>query len=205
MCDYSLQGIESRLAEEGEVLVVHRFYTGSKGLTLPQYLKPTEQSRGWKAILTRRFPAQSRVCAVCIPDGAELMLRGISPTLQQAHGLSTTEAVTFRQVSADAATYRDAVEFKNGVKVRLQDLEEGQSVQVLALSSEDARVREEVHFRRRPVGHTGSPDMHDGSSAIPEELGNFYSDGGPGDTKLYPARIRPLNLSPGEKLAIDSL
>jgi hypothetical protein len=33
MCDFSLHGIETRLAEEGEILVVHRFYTGSKGLT----------------------------------------------------------------------------------------------------------------------------------------------------------------------------
>lgn len=70
------------------------------------------------------------------------MLRGISPTLQHAHSFSTTEAVTFRQLSANAATYRDAVEFKNGVTVRLQDLEEGQSVEVLALSSEKAGVRE---------------------------------------------------------------
>ena len=30
--------IENRLAEEGEVLVVHRFYSGSKGLTSPEYL-----------------------------------------------------------------------------------------------------------------------------------------------------------------------
>ena len=39
-------------------------------------------------------------------------------------------------------TYRDAVEFKNGVTLRLQDLEEGQSVEVLALSSGKAGVRE---------------------------------------------------------------
>ena len=142
MCDYSLHGIENRLAEEGELLVVHRFYTGSKGLTSPEYLKPTEQPKGWMAILKSKFAVPSRACAVCIPDGAKLMLRGISPTLLQAHGLSTTETVTFRQLSADAATYRDAVEFKNGVKVRLQDLEEGQSVEVLALSSEKTGVRE---------------------------------------------------------------
>jgi hypothetical protein len=42
-----------------------------------------------------------------------------------------------------AQTYRDAVEFKNGVKLRLQDLEEGQSVEVLALSSENADVQED--------------------------------------------------------------
>jgi len=142
MCDYSLHGLENRLAEEGEVLVVHQFYSGSKGLTSPEYLKPTEQPKGLMAILKRKLAARSKVCAVCIPDGAQLVLRGIPPALQQAHGLSTTEAVTFRQLSANAATYRDAVEFKNGVKVRLQDLEEGQNVDVLALSSEKADVGE---------------------------------------------------------------
>lgn len=139
MCDYSLHGIENRLAKEGESLVVHRFYTGSKGLTSPEYLKPTEQAK--KGLITilmglLTFPAQPKECAVCIPDGARLMLHGISPTLQAAHGLSTTETVTFRQLSTEAHTYRDAVEFKNGVKIRLQDLEEGQSIEVLALSSE---------------------------------------------------------------------
>jgi len=138
MCDYSLHGIPNRLAEEGEVLVVHRFYTGSKGLTSPKYLKPAEQTKGLTAILKGIFgPQQSKVCAVCIPDGARLTLRGISPALQQAHGLFTTEAVTFRQLSLDAVTYRDAVEFRNGVKVRLQELEEGQSVDVTGLSSRE--------------------------------------------------------------------
>ena len=140
MCDYSLHGIENRLAEEGEVLVVHRFYTGSKGLTSPEYLerteKRTQQPNGWRAILASKLAAPASGCAVCIPDGAKLMLRGISPLLRQAHGLSTTEAVTFRQLSANAATYRDAIEFKNGVKVCLQDLEAGQSIEVLALSAE---------------------------------------------------------------------
>src|SRR6266704_1824456 len=101
MCDYSLHGIANRLAEEGEVLVVHRFYTGSKGLTSPKYLKPTKP-KGLMAMLTRKFAAQPRVCAVCIPDGAKLMLHEISPTFQQVHGLSTTEAVTFRQLALEA-------------------------------------------------------------------------------------------------------
>ena len=51
--------------------------------------------------------------------------------------------MTFRQLSADAATYRDAVEFRNGEKVRLQELEEGQSFTVLALpptNSESSRT-----------------------------------------------------------------
>src|SRR5262249_6200872 len=142
MCDYSLHGIENRLAEEGEVLVVHRFYTGSKGLTSPEYIKAAEPPKGLMGIWKRMFAAPSGPCAVCIPDGAKLMLHGISPALQEAHGLFAAEIATFRQLSADAATYRDAVEFRNGAKVRLQDLEEGQSVGVLALSSERAGADE---------------------------------------------------------------
>jgi hypothetical protein len=142
MCDYSLHGIKNRLAEEGEVLVVHRFYSGSKGLTSPQYLKRAEKPKGLMAALKTMFVVQSEECAVCIPDGARLMLGGISPALRQAHGVSTAEPVTFRQLSANPATYRDAVEFKNGVKLCLQDLAEGQTVAVLALSLEEASAQE---------------------------------------------------------------
>jgi len=141
MCDYSLHGIRNRLAEKDEVLVVHRFYTGSKGLTSPGYLKPTEKPKGLMALLASKLiVVQPQVCAVCIPDGAKIMIYDISPKLQQAHGLNSAEKVTFRQLSMEAQTYRDAVEFGNGVRVRLQDLEEGQSVEVLALSPENADV-----------------------------------------------------------------
>jgi len=86
MCDYSLYGIANRLAEAGEVLVVHRFYTGSKGLTSPEYLKPTEQPKGVMANLKRTFAARPSVCAVCIPDGAQLMLHEISWSLHHRSG-----------------------------------------------------------------------------------------------------------------------
>jgi hypothetical protein len=143
MCDYSLQGIRNRLAEEGETLVVHRFYTGSKGLTSPKYLRPTEKSKGLIGAFKKMLTGQIDECAVCIPDGARLILHDISPKLQQAHALSANEGVRFRQLSAEAATYRDAVEFGNGVKVRLQDFEEGQTVAILALSSEEIRFQQE--------------------------------------------------------------
>jgi hypothetical protein len=145
MCDYSLHGIRNRLAEKDEVLMVHRFYTGSKGLTSPEYLKLPKQPKGLIGMLISmlRFPAQPQECAVCIPDGAKLMIYGIPPQLQKAHGVRSTEAGTFRQLSADAHTYRDSVEFKNGLRVLLQDLEEGQRVEVLALSSETAHDREQ--------------------------------------------------------------
>ena len=99
------------------------------------------------AVLKRKFAApsaQARACAVCIPDGAQLVLHGITTALQQIYCLSATEPVKFRQLSANAQTYRDAVEFKNGVKIRLQDLEEGQSVEVLALSSEKTGMEDTI-------------------------------------------------------------
>lgn len=51
MCDYSLHGIRNRLAQKDEVLVVHRFHTGSKGLTSLEYLNPTAQPKGLLAAL----------------------------------------------------------------------------------------------------------------------------------------------------------
>ena len=142
MCDYSLHGIENRLAVEGEVLVVHRFYTGSKGLTSPSYLEPPKPSRSFLAFLATKFVEPSSICAVCIPDGAKLVLRGISPALQSSHDLCKTEVVTFRQLAADEVTHRDAVEFWNGERIRLQDLEEGEILQVVTVSSQEVEVAE---------------------------------------------------------------
>jgi hypothetical protein len=138
MCDYSLHGIPNRLAREGEALIVHRFYTGSKGLTSPEYLQPVERPNGFMAMLKSffLFRLQSKPCAVCIPDGAKLMLHGIASKHREEYGLCATEAVTFRQLSAEAQTYRDAVEFGNGVRIRLQELEDGQRVDVLTVATD---------------------------------------------------------------------
>ncbi len=144
MCDYSLHGIENRLAVEGEVLVVHRFQTGSKGLTSPSYLQTEPKSKNLLSLLAEHLASPSRECAVCIPDGAELLMTEISPALQHSTGISPTEIVTFRQQSEKEATYRDAVEFSNGEIVRLQELEVGQRVGVVALSSEASLMRREA-------------------------------------------------------------
>lgn len=147
MCDYSLQGIRNRLAEQGETLIVHRFQTGSKGLASPESIQHVEGPKTWMATLKRLFAFHTEECAVCIPDGAQLVLSGIPARLQRHYHLSPTESVVFRQLSADAATYRDAVEFSNGARVRLQELDEGQPVKVLALSSQEAETLEEVPQR----------------------------------------------------------
>ena len=124
MCDYSLAGIPSRLAVEGEQLVVHRFSTGSLGLASPC----PSLSRLWSA---KQTPA------VCIPPGARLLLRDIPKGLQQQFGVRGTEEVAFVQLSATPYQFRDAVRFNNGRDILLQQLQRGQQVEVLSLSSGD--------------------------------------------------------------------
>jgi hypothetical protein len=162
MCDYSLMNVPNRLAREGEDLVAHRFPTGSLGLATPCDVKrPSPQriyaERGiWERI--RDFfnpPATTPVAAVCIPPGARLLLQDIPARTQQEFGVGPVEEVTFTQITAAANSYRDAVKFRNGREVRLQELREGQRVRVLDLSLAEEldlgtlREREELVYRLR--------------------------------------------------------
>jgi hypothetical protein len=148
MCDYSLMGLPNRLAVKEEELVVHRFPTGSLGLAAPSDLKPADSSMGrpktWT--LVKAFfnpPAQRSVKAVCIPPGATLIAEDIPASVQRALGVGRIELVTFtlitgplnRSVQCEAAgSHRDAVRFRNGREVRLQDLHEGQRMWVMDLA-----------------------------------------------------------------------
>src|ERR1700735_1634162 len=103
MCDYSLYEFPNRLAREGEELVTYRFPLGSMGLVSPVELekaqgkenvqsKPSDEGywgpvrRPWE--LSRyRLSDQSSVCAVCVPPGARLILKDISPLMQRDLGL----------------------------------------------------------------------------------------------------------------------
>ena len=124
MCDYSLAGIPNRLAVEGEELVVHRFATGSLGLTAPS----APQDGGCSNV-----PRPDTQVAVCIPPGAKLMLINIPDQLQHRFEIGAAEEVTFTQLSADVYRHRDAVRFRNGREVLLQLLWVGQRVKVLSL------------------------------------------------------------------------
>jgi hypothetical protein len=145
MCDYSLLGIPNRLAVEGEQLVVHRFPTGSRGLVSPVELRTSVEELSdhtragrWSAIKSWfSFGVEKPVCAVCISPGARLLLRDIPARLQQKLGIGDEEEVTFVQLSFEAYCYRDAVRFKEGIEILLQELEEDQRVDVLCLSSAD--------------------------------------------------------------------
>ena len=133
MCEYSLAYFPSRLAVEGESLVLHRFPCGTLGLRSTR--------RSLKEIL---FP--SATCAICVPPGALLLLSGIPEGLQRKLRVSSSETVTFVQQTAEAYTYRDAVRFSNGREILLQRLAPGQRVQVLSLGAAE-EIEEELPQR----------------------------------------------------------
>ena len=166
MCDYSLGGIPNRLAAEGEELVAHRFVTGSMGLASEADLRPPEvaQTRGSKGfwqIVKSVFEGRPRChepAAVCIPPGARLIVKNISEDLRRKWGVEEEEGVVFTQIGANAYSYRDAIQFRNGRQVLLQNLREGMRLQVLSMSGAEDRLDlsagemefgSEVHASRR--------------------------------------------------------
>jgi hypothetical protein len=68
-----------------------------------------------------------------MPPGAQLVVEDIPEQLHLAIGVGGIELVTFTRITAPG-TYRDAVRFKNGHTVRLQELHEGQRMWVMNLS-----------------------------------------------------------------------
>ncbi|MBV9769683.1 MAG: hypothetical protein JOZ32_08945 [Bryobacterales bacterium] len=148
MCDYSLHTYPNRLAADGEDLIVHRFGAGSLGLASPADLPPLiSASKPHRSIWARfkeqfqtrnsQWEAEKRTPAVCVPPGARLMLRDIPKSLQRDLHVGEAEEVEFVETTADVNTYRDAVRFKNGREVLLQQLREGQRVSVLSVASEE--------------------------------------------------------------------
>ena len=160
MCDYSLMVVPNRLAREGEDLVAHRFLTGSLGLASPADLKhatepqPSCRKPFWRRVAEFFDPPRTEpVPAVCIPPGARLQLQDISARMQQDLCVGACEEVTFTQISAAVNSYRDAVRFRNGREVRLQELREGQRVRVLDLSLADELDLERLREERAELIH----------------------------------------------------
>jgi hypothetical protein len=155
MCDYSLHAFKSRLAVDGETLVVHRFPGASNGLASPEdlYWVTTTTTSGknhvWSRImnwLKTQTPLEFEkgICAVCVPPGARLILRDIPKRLQRDLGVKEVEVVTFLEISAEVNSYRDAVRFVNQREVLLQALCQGQRVTVLSVAPADDTILAEV-------------------------------------------------------------
>ena len=129
MCDYSLTAFRSRLAVEGEELIVYRFPTGCLGFVSARDPDvPQREFAGWPI----RFDPLEFPCAVCIPPGARLVLRDVPDRLRRQLGVGAEESVMFIEASG---RYRDGIEFANGQKLSLQRLVEHQRADVLSLSS----------------------------------------------------------------------
>ena len=138
MCDYSLMSFPNRLAVIGEDLVVHRFSSGSVGLTAPADLHPTvlpgaaPRRSFWNKVRSWFLLEQScAVPAVCIPPQSRLMVRDIPEALRTKYGAESEEEVVFTQLSDEVNSYRDAVRLRSGRAISLQELKEGQRVTVL--------------------------------------------------------------------------
>ena len=147
MCDYSLMNIPNRLAMEREVLVTHKFSSGSIGLASAEDVRKLQEpehivQRGlWRTLLDWIGSTPRRIlCAVCIPPGGRLRVFGVPEQIQRALGVCSIEEVTFTQITASANQYRDALRFANGREVLLQEMGTGVGVQVLNLSLADAPV-----------------------------------------------------------------
>jgi hypothetical protein len=155
MCDYSLIGLRSRLAIEGEWLITYRFPTGSIGLASRTEVQPEEADHGegvrnhrsWWSALKDYLGAfrQSRdVGAVCIPPGARLrMYCWPAPELRNFQ-IRPVMDVVFAQLSAVEYQYRDAVDLRNGRTILLQRLPEGVHFEVLSMGSEELPSGPEV-------------------------------------------------------------
>lgn len=164
MCDYSLAGIKSRLAVEGDELVTYRFPTNSMGLAslneVPFHSNlgdcRTVLGTAWKLLKMFAVALQNKpVTAVCIPPGARLLLQDIPSRFCQDLKIDPQEEVTFTQLTAKAYTYRDAVRFNNGHELRIQLLSVGQRVKVLSLASQEDRSSAGPEFTLADIRNLG--------------------------------------------------
>jgi hypothetical protein len=83
-------------------------------------------------------------------------MHDIPAEFQSEYHVKAEEEVTFEQLSADAHSYRDAVRFRNGHYVKLQELHEGQTVTVVDLGGRESD--EDIVPRARSLVHSNPED-----------------------------------------------
>jgi hypothetical protein len=144
MCDYSLMNLQNRLADEGEILITHKFSTGSIGFVSPEELRnaqPPSQcvpSGLWsKARAWFTSPARTAVTPVCIPPGARLKVQSIAENVRSVLDTAPGDVVVFTQTTATWNQFRDALRTGGKREVILQSVGEGLQVQVVSLALPD--------------------------------------------------------------------
>ena len=122
MCDYSLHAVASRPAEASEVLVSTKFLgTHTRGFSSPN----------------------DPGVAVCLRPGTEIAFE------QNAYSEGTifrknigAKLARFRQIDLDRpAQHHDALEFSNGMIVKVTDLVVGQKARVVQLPADPSSKR----------------------------------------------------------------
>ncbi len=153
MCDYSLLAIQNRLADEGEDLVLHKFETGSLGFASVRDLelragRKRREDSFWSAVKDWVSGGSSAtVLAVCVPPGAQILLKDAPRSVQKSLRIRPSEVVVFCEISSRSYSYRDALIFADGTPVLLQDLAEGIHAVVLSLSPDVSAEDRNVEVR----------------------------------------------------------
>jgi hypothetical protein len=169
VCDYSLNEYTSRLAEQGENIILTRFPSGAKGFkAVPTAVAvaPNIRKRTLGNLWGLIAEAETKTdpCVTCLPDGARLRLANINRQFQSHFKIGASENVKFVQISADANRFRDAVEFSNGRRVRLQELPQGLQAHVLSLGGDElptgVEISAEIDYSRPALAMAGAGDRH---------------------------------------------
>lgn len=156
MCDYSLMIFPNRLAAEGEILITHKFSTGSIGFASPDEVRSISPNapagfwgkvRAWFAMQ----PSASAIPAVCIPPGARLRLDCIPERAQRTLRATVGDAVTFTEITSAWNQYRDALRLNRGREVLLQPIGEGLRIRVLSATLAEGEPQPvEYHYNLIP-------------------------------------------------------
>jgi hypothetical protein len=144
--------LPNRLANEGEVLVTHKFSTGSIGfvssmdLCAPSVVRPQRVDVSFWSRVKNWFaapPSRLQIPAVCIPPGARLRVQCVPATAQRVLRVEPGDDVIFTEITATWNQFRDGLRMKDGQEILLQSLGEGVEVQVVNLASAEGTPKRE--------------------------------------------------------------
>jgi hypothetical protein len=160
MCDYSLMTFPNRLANEGEILVTHKFSTGSIGFVSPVDLCAPSPIRSqcvevsfWGKVRNwfAQPPSRSPIPAVCVPPGARLKVQSVPVNVRRVFRAEPGDDVIFTEITATWGQFRDGLRVQGKEEILLQSLGEGLEVQVIDLaSSQEVPQREEYTYSLVP-------------------------------------------------------
>ncbi len=110
MSKYSFDAIPTRLANEGEEVITHKFLDGSTGFASPgngQGLKQAGQTwrsgkRQFGQILKKLLPlfrAAEPPSGIYVPAATRLILKDVPPEIQEKYGIGCEEGVIFASIN----------------------------------------------------------------------------------------------------------